>query len=64
MYGVINAFSPFSVIYFVLIVILGGFFTVNLFLAVIFEEFLEAQQVPPLSSEARSRPQSHAAVWV
>ena len=30
--------------YFVVIVVLGGFFIVNLFLAVIFEEFLSAQQ--------------------
>ena len=35
--------SPWVFIYFVLIVVLGGFFVINLFLAVIFEETLAAQ---------------------
>ena len=38
MYSLIAAFSPWASVYFLLIVILGGFFVVNLFLAVIFEE--------------------------
>ena len=37
--------SPGAMLYFCLIVVLGGWFVVNLFLAVIFQEFLEAQQV-------------------
>ena len=37
MYALMDAFSPMVWIYFVLIVCLGGFFVVNLFLAVIFQ---------------------------
>ena len=58
MYALMTALSPYVVIYFVAIVTLGGFFVVNLFLAVIFEEHskqeaeLEAQQyVAELMSE-------------
>ena len=43
MYGLRRTVSPYVFVYFVLIVILGGFFVINLFLAVIFEETLEAQ---------------------
>ena len=51
MYAVIKAVSPYAVIYFLLFVILGGFFIVNLFLAVIFEEFISAQKTALLEAE-------------
>ena len=38
-----QAMSPWVFIYFILIVVLGGFFVINLFLAVIFEETISAQ---------------------
>ena len=37
MYALMAAFSPLVFLYFFAIVILGGFFVVNLFLAVIFQ---------------------------
>ena len=37
MYAIMTAVSPLTSIYFILIVVFGGFFVVNLFLAVIFE---------------------------
>ena len=43
MYALMDAMSPWVFVYFVLIVMLGGFFVVNLFLAVIFEETISAQ---------------------
>ena len=45
MYALMDAFSPYVWVYFVLIALLGGIFVVQLFLAVIFEEFLKAQQL-------------------
>ena len=45
MFALMASFSPSASVYFILIVILGGFFVVNLFLAVIFDEFLAAQQL-------------------
>ena len=44
MYSLMASMSPLVVVYFVLIVVLGGFFVVNLFLAVIFEETLSVSQ--------------------
>ena len=50
MYSLMIALSPYVVLYFVAFVALGGFFVINLFLAVVFEEHsaqqaeLEAQQ--------------------
>lgn len=43
MYALMASFSPFAWIYFVAIVMIAGFFVVNLFLAVIFLEFGSAQ---------------------
>ena len=44
MYVLMNICSEFAFIFFTLIVIFGGFFVVNLFLAVLLEEFLEKTQ--------------------
>ena len=45
MYAVMDAVSGLAFIYFVLIAVLGGLFVVNLFLAVIFDEFMTALAV-------------------
>ena len=45
MYALMSSFSPLAWVYFVLIVTIGGFFIINLFLAVIFLEFGHAQSV-------------------
>ena len=42
MYALMVSFSPWAAVYFILIVVIGGFFVVNLFLAVIFEELVGA----------------------
>ena len=52
MYALMDSFSPWAVIYFALIVILGGFFVINLFLAVIFEETIAAQNNQDLLNAA------------
>ena len=44
MYALMDSFSPSVWVYFVLIVMLSGFFVVNLFLAVIFMEYGAAQE--------------------
>ena len=41
-YALMEAMSPWVFVYFILIVVIGGFFVINLFLAVIFEEILQA----------------------
>ena len=43
MYALMRAFSPGVWVYYVGIVTIGGFFVINLFLAVIFSEFIAAQ---------------------
>ena len=43
MYTTMDAASPFASLYFIAVAVLGGFFVVNLFLAVILTEFLAAQ---------------------
>ena len=45
MFEVMEASSPWAWVYFVLVVVVGGFFIVNLFLAVIFDEFLAQKRV-------------------
>ena len=45
MYALMESLSPYVVVYFLLIVVLGGFFVINLFLAVIFEEVVAADPV-------------------
>ena len=53
MYDVMGYFdSPWVSLYFVLIVVLGGFFVVNLFLAVVFLEFARAREV--MANESRT----------
>ena len=42
MYNLMTAYSPYAFLYFVAIVVLGGFFVVNLFLAVICQSFQES----------------------
>ena len=47
MYGIIASTSSFlPVFYFLFIVVVGGFFIVNLFLAILLQEFLDKSQVP------------------
>jgi hypothetical protein len=60
MYSLMLAFSPYAWIYFLLIVMIAGFFVVNLFLAVIFLEFEQAQEKIKLDQEA-SRSRSNTA---
>ena len=55
MYALSISFSPYAIVFFVLIVILGGFFVVNLFLAVIFQEFLAAQMRDAAVEEMNQR---------
>lgn len=43
MYALMKVVSPYVWIYFIAFALLGGFFLVNLFLAVIFDEFLKSQ---------------------
>ena len=66
MYGTMNSVSPFAFLYFVVIAILGGFFIVNLFLAVIFDEFMTALAVSSRSARGK-RPACcralPAAIW-
>ena len=45
MYLVIGATSGYSALFFVLLVTIGGFFVINLFLAVVFEQFIWTQSV-------------------
>jgi voltage-dependent calcium channel L type alpha-1S len=52
MYDTMMAFSPFSWVYFIAIALLGGLFLVNLFLAVIFDEFMRMQESDEAESEA------------
>ena len=55
MYALMDAFSsPWIVIFFLAIVVLGGFFVVNLFLAVIFEETLSAQMNEEIAARAEA----------
>ena len=54
MYMLMGATSPASWVYCALITALGGFFVVNLFLAVIFEEFIVARRIQ-LAAEAAAR---------
>eukprot|EP00327_Prymnesium_parvum_P044618 CAMPEP_0205857742 /NCGR_PEP_ID=MMETSP1083-20121108/3824_1 /ASSEMBLY_ACC=CAM_ASM_000430 /TAXON_ID=97485 /ORGANISM="Prymnesium parvum, Strain Texoma1" /LENGTH=1580 /DNA_ID=CAMNT_0053219251 /DNA_START=327 /DNA_END=5070 /DNA_ORIENTATION=+ len=44
MYALMKVVSPYVWIYFIAFALLGGFFLVNLFLAVIFDEFLKSQK--------------------
>ena len=56
MYAVLNATGqPLVLVYFVLLIVLGGFFIVNLFLAVLFQEFTEAQAREKAIAEQAAR---------
>ena len=47
MYGLMRAASGYAWVYFVSIAFLGGLFVVNLFLCVIFDEFMKSQVTHP-----------------
>ena len=47
MFGLMRAASGYAWIYFVTIAFLGGLFVVNLFLCVIFDEFMKSQATHP-----------------
>ena len=56
MYAVHNTTGqPLVLVYFLLLVVLGGFFIVNLFLAVLFQEFTEAQAGEKAIAEQAAR---------
>jgi len=44
MYDLMDAFSAYVWVYFLLVAMLGGFFVVQLFLAVVFEEFMKSKE--------------------
>ena len=50
MFALMNGFSYYAWIYFVAIAVLGGLFVVNLFLCVIFDEFMKSQEAEALLS--------------
>ena len=56
MYALMATSSPFAFAYCIAIAILGGFFVVNLFLAVIFNEFMTALSVEEVRTDALSSP--------
>ena len=47
MFDIMDSYAYITWVYFILAAILGGMFVVNLFLAVIFDEFMRAQVAPP-----------------
>lgn len=51
MYDVMQAFSPHVWIYFVVCVLISGFFIVNLFLGVVFDEFMRAKATETATEE-------------
>ncbi|KOO32672.1 voltage-gated ion channel superfamily [Chrysochromulina tobinii] len=55
MYQMMFAFSPYVWIYFLTICMLGGFFVVNLFLAVIFQQFIAASMVDRATGDMNAR---------
>jgi hypothetical protein len=55
MFALEDAYSPYVIIYYILIVIIGGFFVINLFLAVIFEEFLSVARVEKATEDMKVR---------
>ena len=60
MYVLMRHFFGLVWVYYLIIVAIGGFFVVNLFLAVLLDEFLQAKQVRPL----RSIVPSHASFYL
>ena len=63
MYGLSEAFSPAAAVaFFLLMVALGGFFVVNLFLAVIFQEFIAAQAMEAANAEMAQKAVASAAM--
>jgi hypothetical protein len=61
MYALMSASSPSACIFFVLIVVLGGFFVINLFLAVILQEVLAAYTIEAAKLEMNGRQETRAA---
>ena len=55
MYALMASFNPTSFIFFWLIVVFGGFFVVNLFLAVILQEFIQAQSMDSAVNQEEER---------
>ena len=55
MYALMEASSPNVWIYFVLLCAVGGFFVVELFLAVIFEEFLQTKRIDQSTKDMEGR---------
>ena len=51
MYDVMDAYSPYVFVYFIAAAIIGGMFVVNLFLAVIFDEFMRAKEMNEVVTE-------------
>ena len=62
MYQMMFAFSPYVWIYFLAICMLGGFFVVNLFLAVIFQQFIAASMVDRATGDMNARADLKSAV--
>ena len=58
MYALMRAFTPWVTVYFLSIVIFGGFFVVNLFLAVIFEEMAKAGEERKFETMVSSQEES------
>lgn len=54
------AFSPYVFIYYLIVALLGGFFVVNLFLAVVFDEFMRSKELNEVAEEIANRAASVA----
>ena len=54
MFDIMDSYTYSSWIYFILVAILGGLFVVNLFLAVIFDEFIRAQEMYAQEAELKA----------
>ena len=51
MYNLMKAVSSYVWVYYLLVALLGGFFVVNLFLAVVFDEFMRSKEIEEVSSK-------------
>ena len=50
MYNLMQSVSPNVWVYYLLVALLGGFFVVNLFLAVVFDEFMRSKEIAEVTS--------------
>ena len=57
MYDLMKAFSDYVWIYFFLVAMLGGFFVVNLFLAVVFDEFMRSKATDEVADSMAAKRQ-------